>query len=112
MFLCALFKATGARVDTMYSSKIVRTPEYLVPLAVGYVQHMPIATQASFPMRQPARPVPRAWSKLFNWYEVVQDPSVGGRVGDLKSVATTQRAKIRGRYCSSAQVVRTYALSK
>jgi hypothetical protein len=91
--------------------KVVRTPEYVVPLAVGHVQHMPTETWPAFPMRQPARPVSRAWPKLFDWGQVVNDPSVGGRVGDLKSAATNRRMKIRGRYCPIAQVLRTYALS-
>jgi hypothetical protein len=113
MFLCALFNTTEAEVDTiLYVGKVVRTPEYLVPLAVGFVQPMPIVTCPAFPMRRPTRPVPRAWPRVFNWREVVNDPSVGGRVGDLKSVDTTQRVKIRGRYCSIAQLLRTYALCK
>jgi hypothetical protein len=112
IFLCALFNTAEAEVDTISVGKVVRTPEYLVPLAVGHVEHMPIVTRPAFPMRQPTRPVSRAWPKLFDWGQVVQDPSVGGRVGDLKSVATTERVKIRGRYCFIALVLRIYALSK
>jgi hypothetical protein len=113
MFLCALFNVTGARVDSIYGGgKMVRTPEYLVPLAVGFVKHMPIVTLSPFPMRRPMFAVSRAWPKLFDWGQVVNDPSVGGRIDDLKSVATTERVKIRGQYCSIAQLLRTYALRK
>jgi hypothetical protein len=120
MFLCALFNTPEAQVDditTIYSAKLVRTPEYLVPLAVGYVQHMPIVTQVAFPMKQPTFPMPRAWPRVFNWrevvnycYENVNDPSVTNM--PLNAIATTHRMKIRGRHCSIAQVLRANALCR
>jgi hypothetical protein len=104
VFLCALFHDASRWVQEFHTGLIVPNyPEYLVPIAVGYIKRPP-KLQVTPTLRSRRR---RIRCKLEG-----VDQKFGGHVGDLKSVDTTLRMKIRGRHCSIAQVLGTYALCK